>query len=626
LDLSSPPATHFGRRVRVSLTVGLVVILAVLAAVEGYRLYSAYKGLVQGTSALRSSAAILGRSPQTWTPERIDSAAVRERQARSALDPARAVLASDPILRLLLLIPYASDQARTVLDLADSTVAVDAADRDAIAVARDYQQGQVGGTQPGPAAIAILGKAAAPLADADSRLSSATAVLDRDAKRPLLPQLGSRVGAALALLRPAARDARNADEIARLVPAALGSAGAKTYLVVLPNPSELRPTGGFSGDVGSITISQGVITDFSLHTDAYYILKFKDKFPPQGQEGAYLSFLDGQVGIGDAGWDPDFPSSAKRQEAMFKSATGVQVAGTISIDPYLLSALLKVTGPVNVPPYGQFNSDNVFPQLNYLVNVPHVPNGGQQAVPPIARAILAKLLAAPPSQWPALATAVQASVEQGHLQVAADDPALTSALHAAHADGSLVATPLTEDYLMIAEANVAGDKADYYLKRNVSVKVEIYPSGINRHEIDIHYDYPPPVDATDVALNSPFYNPTSLYRDYVRFYLPLTATLSRVGYLEDGKPAPAFGGGLQEQEVSNDRQVIGTFFILHRGHSADLVLDYQVGLPADSPFRFYFQKQAGIPVVPFELEVSYPGGIADRKADLVKDTEITIPW
>ena len=54
--------------------------------------------------------------------------------------------------------------------------------------------------------------------------------------------------------------------------------------------------------------------------------------------------------------------------------------------------------------------------------------------------------------------------------------------------------------------------------------------------------------------------------------------------------------------------------------------DYQVGLPADPPFKFYFQKQAGIPMVPFELEVSYPGGIAERKANLVKDTEVSIPW
>jgi hypothetical protein len=629
LDSQTRPDPRLVWRIRavVAILVTFVAAIVVFVGVEAYELYHAYRQLEHGTATLRTSVDVLGRTPETWTAERIDSATVRESSARSEIEPAQSRISSDPILRALLLFPYASDQARTVFDLATAAVEADAADRDAIEVARDYQQSQASSVaEPGPTLIVVLVKAAAPLADADSKLSAATALLGRDSRRSLVPQLASQLSAALALLRPAASSAHAANQVAQLVPTALGSSAPQTYLLVLPNPSELRPTGGFSGVVGSVTMAQGRITDLTLQKDGTYIALYKEKFPPPGQEGTYLTFPPNGVGVGDAGWDPDFPTSAKLQEAMFKSATGVQVAGTVSFDPYLLSELLNVTGPVQVAPYGTFDAGNVFAKLNFLVNVPHVPNGGEQAVPPVAHAILAKLMAQPPSRWPQLAGALQQGIEQGHLQLTSNDPRLAAVLHAAHADGSLISTPLTEDYLMIAEANVAGDKADYYLKRNVDVKVEIYPTGINRHEVDIHYDYPPPVDATDIALNSPPYNPTSLYRDYVRFYLPLTATLSRIGYLEDGKPAPALGGGVQEQEVAHDRQVVGTFFVLHRGHSADLIIDYQVGLPADSPFRFYFEKQAGIPIVPFQLTVSYPGGIASRKADLVQDIEITIPW
>ena len=160
----------------------------------------------------------------------------------------------------------------------------------------------------------------------------------------------------------------------------------------------------------------------------------------------------------------------------------------------------------------------------------------------------------------------------------------------------------------------------------MDIKVEIYPSGLNRHEIDIHYEYPVATDATDAALNRSAYNPNSLYRDYVRFYLPLTTTLANIGFLQDGKPAPANGGGLKEQGPEGGHQVYGTFFTLPRGHSADLIIYYEVGLPADPPFQIYIQKQAGLVDLPTTLTVSYPGGIASRKTGLATDTTLTVPW
>jgi hypothetical protein len=83
---------------------------------------------------------------------------------------------------------------------------------------------------------------------------------------------------------------------------------------------------------------------------------------------------------------------------------------------------------------------------------------------------------------------------------------------------------------------------------------------------------------------------------------------------------------LKELGQQGDHQVFGTFFTLPRGHSADLIIYYEVGLPADPPFQIYIQKQAGIVGLPTTLTVSYPGGIASRKTELSTDTTLTIPW
>jgi hypothetical protein len=312
---------------------------------------------------------------------------------------------------------------------------------------------------------------------------------------------------------------------------------------------------------------------------------------------------------------------------MYTSATGQQLDGTISIDPYFIASLLKVTGPVAVPGLGTtFDSENLFLRLNVLANLDNSPTGGKKQLPGIATVIIAKVLAQPPSRWGEFADALQDAISHKHLQVYVHDADLEAQLHALRADGALQNLPLTEDYLMTVEANVGATKSDYYIKRSMSVKVEIYPSGLNRHMVDIHYEYPLPVDETDAKLNQYWSNPTGIYRDYVRFYLPLTTTLANIGFLMDGKPAPAYGGGLKEQGQQGDHQVYGTFFTVPRGHSADLIIYYEVGLPADSPFKLYIQKQAGLVGMPTTLTVSYPGGIASRKTDLATDTTLIIPW
>jgi len=597
-----------------------------VAFVEGYELYGVISDLRSGTAELQRSLSELGRTPAEWTPARVDAAARTQADAATKVDRADRRLQSDPLARILLAVPYAKDQARATLDLSSVAAEAARADGDLVDLARLYvNRPQGAGGDPGTQLIALLQSSSPLLADADTRLTAASHRLDQDSRLGLLSPVQTQLRRARAVVGPARDSAHAGAETAKLLPALLGATGPKTYLVLLANPSELRPSGGFAGEVGTVSFDHGKLTKLDLRSEDS-IGTYRDRFPPQGQLGTYLSFVDNQVEIGDAGWDPDFPTSARLQERMFTSATGQQLDGTISVDPYLIASLLKVTGPVDVPGYGSFDADNLFLRINVLANLNVGPTGGKKGLPAIATVIITKILTQPSSRWGQVATSLQDAVSQRHLQVSVHDSAQEARLHALHVDGFLQNLPLTEDYLMVAEANVAATKADNYLKRSMSVKVEIYPTGLNRHEVDIHYEYPPPVDATDAGLNKSSLNSTSLYRDYVRFYLPLTTTLANIGFLIDGKPAPAYGGGLKEQGQEGGHQVYGTFFTLPRGHSADLVIYYEVGLPADPPFNLHIQKQAGIPELPTDLTVSYPGGIATRMTSLSTDATLSVPW
>jgi Protein of unknown function (DUF4012) len=622
---------HKRPRSRARFVTVIAVLFAVLgvAAVEGYGLYRSISDLRTAAAELQLSLNTLGRTPAEWTPARVDAAAKTQADASAKLNRADRRLQSDPLARLLLAVPYAKDQVHTALDISSAAVEAAQADGDLVALARLYVNLPKGpGAAPGPALIALLQSSAPLLADADARLASTNLRLDRDSQLGLLGPVRTQLKRAQAAVGPARDSAHMSSEAAQLLPGLLGAAGPKTYLLLLPNSSELRPTGGFSGEAGTVTFDQGKLTKLVLLDEFIVSAAYRDKFPPQGQLGTYLSFNNNQTEIGDAGWDPNFPTSARLQEKMFTSATGQQLDGTISVDPYLIASLLKVTGPVDVPGYGTFDSDTVFLRINVIANVDTSPSGGKKGLPVIASAIITKVLAQPSSMWAQLATSLQVGANQRHLQIYVHDSAQEANLHVLGVDGSLQNLPLTEDYLMVVEANVAATKADYYIKRSMSVKVEIYPSGLNRHEVDIHYEYPPSLDAVDTKLNTSPYstNPPGLYRDYVRFYLPLTTTLANIGFLIDGKPAPAYGGGLKEQVQEGSDQVYGTFFTLPRGHTADVIIYYEVSLPADPPFAIYIQKQAGLVDLPTLLTVSYPGGIASRKSEMSTDTTLTVPW
>ena len=596
------------------------------AALEAVQLYGAVSDLRGGATELQASLTQLGTTPGNWTPAGVKAATATRASAQSRLDRANRRLQSDPLLKVLGHLPYARDQVRAVWDLSSAVEEAGVSEGDLLTVAGLYTSRPQGSADPGATLITLLKRASPSLADADGRLTLANQRLGQDSKLQLAAPIRTEIDRAIARITPALITAHDGSQAAQLLPGLLGAVGPKTYLVLLANPSELRPSGGFAGEVGTATFSGGRLTKLELQNEFVVSQQYREKFPPQGQEGNFLLFQNNQLEIGDAGWDPDFPTSAHLQERMYTSATGQKLDGTISIDPYVISSLLKITGPVSVPGYGSFDTNNFFLRTNVIANVDTSPSGGKNALQPIAIAIIAKVFASPSSNWVAIGTAFLDAADQRHLQVSVDNPTPEAILHGQNIDGSIVTTPLTEDYLLIAEANVSATKADNYIQRSVQVKVEIYPSGLNRHEVDIHYDYPPPKDATDDALNRSALNPTSIYRDYVRFYLPLTATLGNIGFEEDGKPAPAYGGGLREQGVEASKQVYGTFFTLPRGHSADLIIYYEVGLPAASPFQLYVQKQAGLPELPIDLEVSYPGGIAKRSSTVARDEIFTINW
>jgi hypothetical protein len=592
-----------------------LLVLAVVAAalgLEGSHLKSDYSELRQAAADLQESEQLLS-SPASWSGPRIDRADALRLDALARLRAASSQLSGDTGLRVARALPWAGEQARAVDDLVATGLDAAAADGDLVGVARAYLQQAGGQAKIGARLLTLLALTAAPLADADAHLRAAEDRLQADTHLALSGPLGTEVDTELDRLQGLLPRVDAAATLAQVLPEAMGSSSPRTYLVVLPNPAELRPNGGLSAFIGLVTFARGAVTKLVVNRDDVYT-STRPCFPIPTVLAFYLKFSPDCLDLGDAGWGPDFPTTARLMESMFAATTGDQVDGLISIDPYAISALLKVLGPLNVPRYGTFSPDNLLLRLDVIVNV----QSDYSVMSAVASRLLSQLLNAPVSRWPDLVTALQTSASQRHLQLQMRDPALEQRLLAGSAGGALMPAAHS-DYLMVADANVSPNKADVEIVKGASVAVAVRPSGLVEHEVDATYIYPnaPVASRSDEVLNG-----DGMYRDYVRFYVPEDATVTGLQYLLDGRPAPA---AAQPAEQEAGKLGMGMYFVLPRGHTGEVRLSYSDHL-SGRDYRLQVQKQAGVLDRPTQLQVAYPGGSKRWSFDLAEDRVVEVVW
>ena len=604
------------------LAIFLVAGAVIAGALEAASLYSAYHDLRVGTDISRQAARDLGSDPANWTPAVVARAAAEADRGQRLVDVGSRRFHSDLMLEGISLLPYAGDQPRAVLDLADAASQAATATRDAVAVARLYSEAATGGGSPARF-VGVLAEASPLLLDASARLRSALDHVNRDRGGALAPQLANLMASAAVTLAAAVDQADGFTRAARLVPPALGDPTPRTYLLVLPNPTELRPDGGYAGIVGTITFDHGAPTAINLIDEITLLDRYKVVEPVPPAMAQHMVISNNTLSIADAGWDPDLPTSAPVMEKLWVSATGQPVDGTMLVDPYAIQALLKITGPVTVPGYGAFTGDDFLARINVLINSAKASK--TTAVPAISAQVLKALLSQPGATYPKLASAIVEQGRERHIQVFAHERGVEAALADEGLDGSIAATGLN-DYLMVVDANLAATKGDAYITKQAELRVEMPSSGLANHEVRLTYHFNPPRTQADKDLATAWSpgNPNGDYRDYVRVYVPETSHLTGFRILVDGKPADT--SSVAANTVEHGKRVIAGYFDIAPGQTATVEMTYVAPLPPGRVYDVHLQKQAGRPSLPTTVWLSHPGGQVKKNLDLVTDASFQVSW
>lgn len=438
------------------------------------------------------------------------------------------------------------------------------------------------------------------LRDAAEKASLALASYDAMPRTGVAASWRARLAPPMEQFR-AARDATAAVlPAAEALPAAFGFPTERHYLVFFENNTELRPTGGFLGVYGLLTVKDAEIT--ALKTDDVYALDWpnenKSRPPAPAPIQKYLGVAKWY--LRDANWSPDFPTSAAKMEQFFREEAGVAwggadqvppIDGVIDFTPELAKDILRVIGSVKVD--GKtFTPDNLVDQLEFVVErqaaAQGVPVGDRKdVVSRLTDVVRAKIQAADLTQLTALAKVFEKSVAEKHLRVWFKDESL-QAMAAQHGWTGEV-KPTRDDTVMVVDANLASLKTDQAVERQYRYTLRRDAQG-----------YVAAV-AIDYENRGSFTWKTTRYRTYARVYVPPGSQLLGVtGAMADDKiKDPGRHAGVADQGDELGHRWFGAFVSVEPGEKRTLEFRYRVapavaaGIAAGE-YRLSWLKQGGL--------------------------------
>ncbi|HET7091209.1 MAG TPA: DUF4012 domain-containing protein, partial [Anaerolineae bacterium] len=476
------------------------------------------------------------------------------------------------------------------------------------------------------------------LQQARPQMSRAQAAAERAAQRlesidttslsPALARQVERVSAGLPLLRSSLA-------LIDLAPGLMGFDRPKTYIVLLQNADELRPTGGFITAVARLTLDRGAIVDLDVRDNAVDDFLHKPYDPPPQP---LFDFMGSELWMfRDANWSPDFPTSARKAAELYTYGLGIPVDGVIGLNQRVVREILDGIGPVEVepgrPPVDASNAitfmyESWSPPPD-VVEVAAWIAGRKDFIGKLMNAILTRLETSPDQiEWADLGRGVLDALERRDLLIWVEDPGASAILARLGWDG--VVRQVAGDYWMLVDANLGFNKANAVIDSSVAYTVTLQPDGSADATLAVHYRHTGP-PARGCQHQIPYTQVLSYqtlvqacYWDYVRLLLPSGAQLQAAtshpvpaDYLVVGRP---FEGQVSvENELG--KTVFATLFVLERGRSVDVALSYHLPSVADwssesGHYTLTVQKQPGAMPRPVSVTLIWPKEYALSQASL----------
>jgi hypothetical protein len=270
------------------------------------------------------------------------------------------------------------------------------------------------------------------------------------------------------------------------LPAVLGANGPRTYLLTIMNPAEQRYSGGATLQMATIRFDHGDITFGHSRSvaDIDQAKPFLHWRPVRGN----IFHQPGPRRLTAATYSPWWQVSGEELLRAWRAQTGQRCQGLIAVDLQALAELFRITGPMEVPGYGELNADNLVHELAGSYDSFSNPYQRRQINNALVPAFRQKFLSG--GNFIAKAHSLLEDAQGRHVAMYFRDRSSQRTFARAGLAGNLSNT--RHDYLGVFSQNLNGSKSDYWQSRHVATHVTLHPDGSADESLGVVVQNPSP--------------------------------------------------------------------------------------------------------------------------------------
>lgn len=418
------------------------------------------------------------------------------------------------------------------------------------------------------------------------------------------------------------------EKLLALYPRIAGFRKKQTYLVLLQNSMELRPTGGFIGSLLLVSFLDGSVESLTVQDVYTADGQLKGHIDPPlaireilGQEHWYLR---------DSNWNPNFATSGEQAAWFYEKEMGVPVDGVIAISLPMVTKLLSVTGPIELLDFNErISESNFFAKSLLYTQTDFFPGSTQKKdfLGALTNAILMRVTTDRALSAGALLQVLTESIRSRDIQFYFRDQQLQSlvtqwdwsgAVDIDSCETTIQGVPCVGDGLGVVEANLGVNKSNFFVTREGLSQITIDNEGNVSHAetLKVKNTAPASVDGSGA------------YQVYMRWLVPVGAQVQEVRV--DGVSVPVRDMSSKVPppapywytETENAYEVIHIPFIVSPRATRQVSITWQrphvLLFDTSIQYQFALHKQSGVPETPWHVIVRYPdnwsssgeGGIA----------------
>lgn len=453
------------------------VLLAVAAVVLAWAAVAAQRVLAAADELEMARAGLAG--VETALRERdLDGAELALTGAVERAERSSDALGS-AVVRPLTVVPVVGANLRTTTAISDAARDSSRAAVDVL----DALDGVIGdGASPGDVEVALeeLGDLGPSLRRLSDTLRVTTEQVRDASGSALVGQVADARQTYLDLVAPQLERVQVAAELAEQLPALLGADGPRTYLVGAASLSELRGSGGLMGSFSLMTADAGRLTfeEFVGIEDLERTVEDRDVPAPSTEFATRYRALGGLRLWRNANLSPDFPPVAEVLLELWESdGERPPLDGVILADSVTFAELIAGAGEVEVPGVTTLTADNVGRFVGLEAYAAFDDQDERKrvlgAVATAAFGRMAELLDG--GDLTGSLEVLSEVARGGHLLVYARDRGVQEALVRAGVAGQL--DDLPGERAGVVVNNVAGNKVDYFTRRDVEHHVTLVEGG-----------------------------------------------------------------------------------------------------------------------------------------------------